>query len=73
MSRSIRALIWSATGATAIAVGLTRVYLGVHWPTDILGAWAFALTWITISVAVIRTTSNERGIQPCQVRESLAT
>lgn len=60
MSRSIRTLIWSATGATAVAVGLTRVCLGVHWPTDVLGGWAFALTWITISVVVIRTTANER-------------
>jgi undecaprenyl-diphosphatase len=36
-------------------VGLTRVFLGVHWFTDVIGGWLFAAGWLGVFVcAVIR-------------------
>jgi len=40
-----RRSLFVAAALICLAVGLSRMILGVHWPSDVLGGWAFGLLW----------------------------
>ncbi len=40
--------------ALILAIGFSRLYLGVHWPTDIVGGYCIGLLWITVVISLLR-------------------
>ena len=50
-----RRALWAGAAVYAVAVGWSRVWLGVHWPTDVAGAWLFGVAWSAGSIAVVLT------------------
>jgi membrane-associated phospholipid phosphatase len=45
-SARTRVLVCTAAAAIAAAVGASRVYLGVHFPSDVLSGWLLAAGWL---------------------------
>ena len=41
-----RLLIWFAAAALIIAIGLSRIYLGVHYPSDVVAGYLAATVWV---------------------------
>ena len=46
LSRRLRPFVVGAAVVLAVAVGASRVYLGYHWPTDVLASWLIATAWL---------------------------
>ena len=43
--RRLKAFVLLLAVLVTVAVGVSRVYLGVHWPTDVLAGWAAGAAW----------------------------
>lgn len=40
-----RRYILAAAIVLVLLIGVSRVYLGVHWPSDVLAGWSFGMLW----------------------------
>jgi membrane-associated phospholipid phosphatase len=49
-----RRLALLGAGAIVVAVGISRVYLGVHYPSDVLAGWALGFAWLALAVRTMR-------------------
>ena len=44
----------------ALAIGISRVMLGVHWPSDVIGGWAFGMLWVLLTLRLAQRFVEDR-------------
>ncbi|MES1200423.1 MAG: phosphatase PAP2 family protein [Pseudomonadota bacterium] len=48
----VRIYVLSVAIALTLMIGVSRIYLGVHWPTDVLAGWCLGAAWALLCSAV---------------------
>lgn len=52
LPRWARPIGWAVVAAIVVSVGLDRIYVGAHWPTDVLAGVLIATAWLSFVVSV---------------------
>lgn len=55
--------IVSATLVIVAGIGLSRLYLGVHWPTDIVAGYAAGLVWLVACIFSLQLWQERQKMQ----------
>jgi len=58
--------LWAGALIVWIVVGITRLYLGLHWLTDVLGGYALGGLWLFSYLTVIHSVervARQRAVQ----------
>lgn len=65
-----RAYVLGVAVLVAVMVGVSRVYLGVHWPSDVAAGWALGAAWASFTWLIVHMLQRRKakGL-PWQTRE----
>ncbi len=58
-SKPLQVMVWAAALVLILLIGVSRVYLGVHYPSDVLAGYAVAVFWV-VGVALGDRVANHR-------------
>ena len=59
--RSARIFVMTFCSLLVLLIGVSRIYLGVHWPTDVLSGWCLGSIWALAVFAISRTLRSRSG------------
>lgn len=61
--RHLKVFVFVVAALLALLVGFTRVYIGVHYPSDVLGGWMLGLAFALAAGIVIQTLKKQHIVE----------
>ena len=71
--RRLRGVVTAGVVSLVLVIGLTRVGLGVHYPSDVLGGWLFGVLWLAVATSSFRRwrgPDDERAVDPAPAHDA---
>jgi undecaprenyl-diphosphatase len=57
--KKVKIYLLSVFSLLPLVIGMSRVYLGVHYPSDVIAGWVAGITWGTLCAALVLTVSKK--------------
>jgi undecaprenyl-diphosphatase len=62
--RRLKAYVLSVAVLLTVLVGVSRVYMGVHWPTDVAAGWLAGAGWAVMCLLAARWLGRRGHVEP---------
>ena len=69
--RRLKLYLLSLAVLVTVAVGLSRVYLGVHWPSDVLAGWAAGAAWAVLWWCIALWMQRQGAVEEASDRQAV--
>ncbi len=68
-----RMIVWATTALIVLGIGLSRIYLGVHWISDVLAGWSLGLAIVFFSITLFKEFNRDKpaGEKPVFKKRSI--
>ena len=60
-SRRARLAVWAGATFLIVLIGASRMYLGVHYLSDVVGGYAVAAAWLAVCIWAVESAGRQRG------------